>query len=391
MLGNSFFNTFVSVRISYDGWSSLMAGLLYSSYYAGMMLGAIHMEKVIALTGHIRAFSIFASLTAASIMLQSFTLTPISWIVFRFITGGACAGLFIVIESWLLLLSSAKTRGSVLSLYMISLYTAQSLGQFFLNAVPLGSSSAFSLTVVFCTLSIIPVCLMRAAAPSISEIEYINIFYLLRKVPLGFFGNLVAGMIVSSFYALGPVFARETGYTTWQLTIIMAVTIFGGMALQWPIGIFSDLIERRKVIIITAITLFFISLILFFFHKPPFLVLLLMLFLFGGFSFTLYPLSITYCCDFFSSAGLTSVTCAALLIYGIGCIFGPIISPLIMISTTPEGLFLFSALLSLLLSIYSIWRHHKLPNQPKATKETYQIMTNVSPKVAELDPRNLEE
>lgn len=391
MLGNSFFNTFVSVRVTSDGYGELMAGLLFSAYYVGMMLGAFHMEKVIARTGHIRAFSIFAAITATSIILQSFTFSPFSWIVFRFMAGASCAGLFIVIESWLLLLSSANTRGSVLSIYMISLYTAQALGQFFLNSVPIASFLAFNLAVVFCTLSIIPVCLMRAAAPSISEIEYINIFYLLRKVPLGFFGNLISGMIISAFYALGPVYAKGVGFSNWQISLIMACTIFGGMALQWPIGAFSDLIQRRKVIIITAIILCIISLCLFFITNTPFWLLLLTLFLFGGFSFTIYPLSITYCCDFFSSAGITSVTCACLLVYGIGCIFGPLLSPLFMITTKPEGLFLYSAILSITLAIYAIWKHHKLPNQPQDTKESYQVMTSVSPKVSEMDPRASDE
>lgn len=387
MLGTSFFNTFVSVRVSADGWGSGMTGLVYSAYYLGMMVGAIYMEKLINRTGHIRAFSIFASVTACAIITQSFTVSPLSWLFFRFVMGVACAGLFIVIESWLLLLSSSETRGTVLSIYMVSLYTAQSVGQFILNFVPIQSNNAFGLTVIFCTLSIIPVCLMRASAPPTHESEYINIFYLLKKIPLGFFGNLIAGLILGSFYALAPVFGRESGFSVWQISLIMSVTIFGGMALQWPIGLFSDLVERRKVIITIAIVLLCISMMLFIFEYMPFQALLFLLFFYGGFSFTLYPICITYCCDFFSSAGITSVTCAALIIYGIGCILGPLLSPLVMEVTKPAGLFLFTAILSLALAIYASWRQHKLPHQPKDTKEPYQAMPSTSPKAAELDPR----
>jgi len=391
MLGTSFFNTFVSVRISIDGWSSFIAGFVYSAYYAGMALGALYMESVIKRTGHIRAFSVFASMTGAAILLQSFTISPYAWIVYRFFSGLFCAGLFIVIESWLLLLSPPHNRGIVLSFYMISLYSAQAFGQFILNAVDLQSIIPFNLAVIFCSLSILPVCFMRAAAPTISHSESINIFYLLKKVPLGFLGNLVSGMILSSFYALGPVFARESGFSIWQISLIMAITIFGGMALQWPIGLFSDLFQRRKVIIVTALTLVIIGIILFLFEHMPFPLLLLFLFLYGGFSFTLYPLSITYCCDFFSSAGITSVTCASLIIYGIGCILGPIVAPILMVMTKASGLFLYAAILALVLSIYGFWRQHKLPKQPKDTKEPYQALpSNTSPKIAELDPRSEE-
>ncbi len=387
ILGTSFFNTFVSVRISTDGGSNLLTGLVYSAYYLGMMLGAIYMEKLINRTGHIRAFSIFASCTACSILLQSFTVSPYAWIIFRLTMGAACAGLFIVIESWLLLLSSSSTRGVVLSIYMVSLYSAQSLGQFILNFVPIQDDKAFTLTVIFCSLSIIPVCFMRAAAPHVHEPEYINIFYLLRKTPLGFAGNLVSGLVLGSFYALGPVFGREIGLSIWRISLIMSVTILGGMALQWPMGIFSDLVQRRKVLITTGAILFLISTVLFVYQPMPFPVLLTLLFLYGGFSFTLYPIAITYCCDFFSSAGITAVTCAALIIYGIGCIIGPLLSPLIMQMTRPSGLFLFTAILSLLLALYASWSRHALPTQSEESKEPYQALPSMTPEAAELDPR----
>lgn len=388
MLGISYFNTYMSVRISVDGWNNFMTGAVYSAYYGGMMIGALYMEKLIKHTGHIRAFSIFASIAACSIIFQSFTGSPIIWIFFRFITGLSCAGLFICIESWLLLLSSVEARGAVLSIYMVALYSAQAMSQFILNFFDISGQLAFSFTVLFCCFSILPVCFMRAAAPSMSESEHVNIFYVLRKIPLGFLGNLMSGLILSSFYALAPVYAKESGYSIWQISVIMAITITGGMALQWPIGIFSDIVARRKVIITIALTLMVISGILFFVQTPPFPILLFLLFFYGGFAFTLYPISITYCCDFFSSAGITAVTCAALIIYGIGSVSGPLLSPIVMELTRPSGLFLYSGVLSFILAAFAIWRNYKLPSQSKATKEHFQPMPNTTPIISELDPRS---
>lgn len=354
MLGVSFFNTFLSIRISVDGWSHFTTGLVYAAFYAGMMGGAIYMERLIKRTGFIQAFSLFASVIGIAIILQGFTTSPYTWILFRFIMGLGCAGIFVVIESWLLLLSSPTTRGEVLSIYMISLYTAQSLGQFLLNFVDVSTIISFNITMLFCALSITPVCLIKRAPPSLSRSESINIFAVFKKTPLGFFGNLMAGFILSSFYSLVPVYAKETGFEMWQITTIMATTIFGGMALQWPIGYLSDLIERRKVIIITSSALLSLSFILFFFSTIPFYLLLAILFFFGGFSFTLYPLSITYCCDFFTSEKIMAMTCTALIIYGIGCIIGPILSPIVMHLTSPAGVFLFCALASSFLNLFAL-------------------------------------
>lgn len=377
MMGVSFFNTFVSVRVSYDGWSNFMIGALYSAYYAGMMTGTMYIEKIIKHTGFIRAFAMFASVVASSIILQGFTLSPYAWIFYRFITGLACSGVFIVVESWLLLFSSAKTRGVALSIYMTSITLAQTIGQFFLNFINIQELTAFSLTTIFCTISIIPVCLMRATTPTIHETEYVNIFYIFKKIPLGFIGNFIAGMMVGAFFALGPVFAKDSGLAVWQISAVMSTTILGGMIVQWPIGALSDIIDRRRVIIIASLILTTISLTLFIFSSITFNILLILLFLFGGFVFSIYPLSITYCCDSFSSAGITGVTCAALLIYGIGCILGPIISPIVMHSTSPNGLFLYSAILSLILFLIALTQKRSLSSKPPCEKEHFHIAPNI--------------
>ena len=47
--------------------------------------------------------------------------------------GIATAGLYIVIESWILSTTTNKNRGSSLALYMVALYVAQAAGQWFLN------------------------------------------------------------------------------------------------------------------------------------------------------------------------------------------------------------------------------------------------------------------
>ena len=385
MMGISCLNTFISLKLVGDGFSSLLTGFTYSSYYAGMMLGAIHNEKIIHAKGHIRSFAIFASVAATTIMLQSFFMPPFPWIIFRFFTGAAVSGLFIVIESWLLLMASPRTRGVVLSLYMIALYMSQSIGQFGINLVQIDSVMPFNLSLIFCTASIIPVCIMKAAAPTLGESEYINVFYIMKKVPLGFFGHLTAGLILGAFYAIGPIFAKMSGFSLLQISLVMSITILGGMALQWPIGKLSDIFQRRHVIIAVCIGLLFVSLILALVSDIPFPVLLILLFMFGGFAFTVYPLNITYTCDFFSSAGITAVTSAALLIFGFGCIIGPSIAPIFLSVFGPSGLFYYTAILATILAILAIYRQQKLPPQPEKTKEPYQIQPGTTGKFPDND------
>jgi MFS family permease len=382
MLGISYLNTFISLRVTSDGYPSFITGILYSTYYLGMMIGAFYLEKIIHQKGHIRSFAMFAGGVSCIIILQSFTPPPYTWILFRFFTGILVAGLFIVIESWLLLLACPKTRGSVLSLYMIAIYLGQSMGQFGINLVPIQSILPFNLCLIFCTASIIPVCIMKAAAPTLHEAEIINVFYLFKKIPLGFLGNFTAGLILGAFYSLGPVYAKNSGYSLMQISMVMAVTILGGMSLQWPIGKLSDVFPRRNIIIMICFFICTLSLLLVFLHESSYAVHLLLLFILGGFVFTLYPISITYCCDFFSSSGLTSVTAAALLIFGCGCIIGPIMAPFFML-IGPEGLFLYIALFAFLLTFFAVYRQHTAPPPPKETKENYRVHPGLSDNLIE--------
>ena len=116
MLGNGFFTTFASLRISIEGYPNWVIGILNASYYGGIMLGAIYVERLISRIGHIRSFAIMASINSLVIVIQAMLIGPISWTIFRFFSGFCASGFFIAIESWLLLSTGVKSRGRLLSL-----------------------------------------------------------------------------------------------------------------------------------------------------------------------------------------------------------------------------------------------------------------------------------
>jgi len=349
MLGNGFFNTFVSLRMSADGHSPWMIGLLNSSYYAGLMLGSIYVQKLIARIGHIRTFSMFASLNSFVAVVQALSINPHTWVILRFFSGLCTAGFFIVIESWLLLSTGLKNRGKLLSLYMLTLYMAQGFGQFFLNFAAIVSLIPFAISILSSSLSVLPVCMMRSSGPMILELTATNSIQILRKVPLGPLGCFIGGMITSSFYSLAPIFGKQVSLSVFQISQMMGLTILGGLTLQWPIGHLSDLFNRKTVLLCVVGALLCITLVLsqsIHFHYYLFLCLMV---LFGGISFTIYPLSITLTCDHFSTKNFIGITCTLLIIYGLGSISGPLLIPLFMSWLGASGFFYFLVLLCICL------------------------------------------
>ncbi|MGE0197842.1 MAG: MFS transporter [Simkaniaceae bacterium] len=388
MLGNGFFNTFTSLRISIDGYASWVIGILNASYYAGVMIGSIYVEKLLDRIGHIRTFAIFASINSFVIVVQSILIGPISWTFFRLLSGLCASGFFIVIESWLLLSTGVKNRGRLLSLYMLTLYLAQGFGQFMLNVSPLTSLLPFAMTVILSSLSVIPVCMMKSSGPIMLESTITNIFQIIKKAPLGPIGCFVSGMIMSSFYGLAPIFGREIGLSVFQISQIMGLTILGGLALQWPIGHLSDIFDRRKVLIGVCLVLMALTFILFHSHHFPYYVLLGLMVLFGGISFTLYPLSITYTCDYFSDKNIIGITCALLVIYGVGCIVGPLISPIFMAIFKASGLFLYMSLLCGIYILIGMWRVLHAKPLPEDEQSDYLPLPRATSLAFYLDPRS---
>ncbi len=388
MLGNGFFTTFTSLRFSIEGYPNFVVGVLGGAYYLGMMLGALYVERLISRIGHIRSFALMASINSVIIVVQSFYIDPYSWTLYRILTGFCTSGFFIAIESWLLLSSGLRSRGKLLSLYMLTLYLAQGFGQFILNASPVQSLIPFAITVILSSLSVIPVSMMRSSGPVLLESAITNVFQVIKRSPLGPIGCFVSGLIMSSFYGLAPIFAREIHLSLFQISQIMGFTIMGGLLLQWPIGHLSDIFNRRKVIIGITFVLMLVTFALYHSSHFHYYLLLGLMVLFGGISFTLYPLAITYTCDHFSEKKVIGITCSLLLIYGVGCIIGPLISPFFMSYFGPSGLFLYMSILCALFIVICMWR--VLHSKPLSEDEQsdYLPLPRATSMALYLDPKS---
>ena len=108
LLGNGLFMTYVTVRLKIDDYSNEAIGFVSASFYAGVLVGSFYANRLIERIGHIRAFAGFASLLSVVSLLQGFYISIWSWSILRALNGAMMAGLFITIESWLLVKSTPK-------------------------------------------------------------------------------------------------------------------------------------------------------------------------------------------------------------------------------------------------------------------------------------------
>lgn len=249
VLGNGLISTYLANELTTRGIQPIMIGLMTTFLYAGLVLGSFHIEKFINRVTHIRAYAPFASAMAIIPLLHLLFKDIYFWLILRFIAGIATAGVFIVIESWLLSHSTLKTRGQVLALYMITFYASQSLGQLFLKLGENQEVVIYCLISMMTSLSVIPMSTTKNSTPCFSEPSTLNPKSMFAKCASGLFGSLFGGLILGSLYGLFPVFLKTHLESNAAVANNMAILIFGGMLLQYPIGKLSDVIERRIVLL----------------------------------------------------------------------------------------------------------------------------------------------
>ncbi len=354
MMASGLFNTFVSIRLEIESFDNQSIGTIVSMLYAGILAGSVKVQNFIQRVGHIRALISFALVSAIVILAQSLWIQAWYWGFLRFIGGLCMAGIFVAIESWLLLLSTPATRGVVLSIYLGVFYGAMSLGQFLIHLANPMSSTFFYLAAALCLLSIFPISFCRSSEPKIEDTTKLSLIQLMRMSPLGFMGGIISGMVLAAIYGLVPVFARARGLAVGDIGNLMAAIIFGGLSLQWPLGRLADRTNRKTVLNLVSFAAAFASILLALAAEVPFPFLLVLAWLFGGFAFTIYPLSMAYTCENMQESQIVAATGGFVLSYSIGAVAGPLAAPIAMQLFGHIGLFYFLAAISLSLGLCGI-------------------------------------
>lgn len=352
VLSSSFFTTFMSVKLNHLGFDETIIGIIHSMFYIGYLLGSAYIEAFIRRIGHIRAFAAFGSLSTSVLMIQGISQHYLTWMITRLFAGFSMSALYIVIESWLLAKSTIEIRGRLLAFYMFSLYFAQSLSQLLMNYVNTRDFSAFFIAAFLASISIIPLSMTKKVSPEIKEPKVKNIFKTFFISPLGSFGCLLAGIMLSCIYSFTPLFAL---FRNVNIAWIMFSTIFGGFIFQWPVGKLSDIFDRRKVLIFINIFSTFPCIFLCFIENEVFILSASLLL--GGCLFTIYPLSINQVCDRIESEDICKVVGLLSLIFGVGAVIGPLLVPSFISLMGYPSMYLFILLANAILlsmGIYSL-------------------------------------
>ncbi len=381
---NGYLMSLVPLRLNLEGSGSFEIGLAAALYHFGLLLGAFRTERLISAIGHIRAFAAFMALLGTIVGIQGLVSDLVLWQVLRLLSGIAVAGIFLVVESWLLSGSEPSNRGTLLALYMISYYGASAAGQMFLGPFGVQGYEPFLVILALLAASSMPPSLTRLPAPPIHPPSALNILKLYKLTPSGLLGCMASGLAIGSLYGLLPLHFAEQGIDEKTTGNLVAITIVGGMLLQYPVGRLSDRMDRRKVLI--AISFLGVAVSIFLILSLFNALMWVWLFLLGGVIFTLYPLAISHGCDHMPPEDMVAATQGMLLAYSLGATIGPLGSS-VMMKVAPNGLFVSLAAIMLALAVFFIFRLQQRPPIITGPEEVFVPMPGHTPVVSEINPR----
>lgn len=371
MLGDGLQSTLLGVRASLEGFPTAVTGLIMSTFYLGFLGGALFAPRVVERVGHIRVFGALASVASASVLIHGIFVTPLAWSLLRLLSGFCLAGLYVVAESWLNDRATNTTRGQLLSTYMVVSYVGYAGGQLLLNAADPDGLELFILTSVLISVALVPLLLSAGPAPKFSEQARLSLRKLYLISPLGVVGALVTGMASSALFGIGPVYAESSGLSVSQISFFMTAILLGCIFLQWPIGVLSDKLDRRRVIAVVAFLAAAAAVAAVPVSEMSTWTLLALMAVFGGLSIPLYSLCIAHANDYLEPDQMVAASSGLVLASGVGAVLGPITASIAMSVVGPLGFFWWLAVVHAAIGLFVVYRMAKRRAKPIEDQSHY--------------------
>jgi len=381
MVGNGLQGTVLGVRGAGEGYSASVLGLVMSAYFVGFLGGTQAAPWLLRRVGHIRVFAAFASLISAAFILYAAVVHPVAWFMLRLVIGFCISGVYVVAESWLNDSATNETRGQTMSAYV----TAQMLGivvaQALLNVADPGGYDLFVIMSVLVSVSFLPILLSSSPVPVFETTRRMSLGRLYRTSPLGCVGMFLLGTIFACLFGMSAVFAADLGLDRVEISIFVGSIYVGGMALQLPLGWFSDRMDRR-VLIAGATAIGALASLAGALTGEAFWVLTAVGFVIGGMANPLYSLLAAYVNDMLDHEDMASAAGGLILINGVGALGAPVMVGYAMDRVGSQGFFLFIAVAMALISIYALWRMTQRPSIPIDETGPIVAMSPVTGQVA---------
>lgn len=339
-LANGLQTSLLGVRAGMEAFPAWTIGLIMASYYVGYSAAPLTSSRIIGRAGHVATMSVGAVLAALIIVAHAYLVAPIAWALLRAVSGFSLSSLYVGAESWIHDRVENKNRGRVFSIYIVAQMIGMTGSQLLLSIGSPASPFPFILAGSLFAVSCLPVLYARSSAPDHAPPEPFGLIKLLRAAPLGVIATVLAGVSWSIVFTFGPVYAQRHGLSLYQVSLFMALAMIGGAIVQFPLGWLSDTVGRRRTLALMSIGGLAASLFGLKAGGDGFVAQCAASMLVGGLIFPVYAISAAHTNDAIAPQNRVSAAAGLVLLFGVGSIFGPLLSGTAMSVIGTEGYYL---------------------------------------------------
>ena len=414
LLANGLQGNLMGVRSVIENFSSLSTGIIMSGYFIGYFVGSNLTPNMVSRVGHIRVFAAFASTASLSILIIATYVNPIVWTLGRFLTGLSLVSCYIVAESWLNDRANNRTRGKLLSVYMIINYFGLACGALLLNFDDPTSFKPFILVSILLSIALVPILLTKRPAPKFKKIGTLSLVELYKISPLGTVSSFCTGAIYSALFAMFAVYATKINFTLFEISILLFLTTIAGAFFQAPVGYLSDKYNRRVIIVLCNLFSAVFCLVLIFISGDKLfnlnalhlllninilqdfnlltyagsskLYFFIIITVYAGITLCIFSLNLAHTNDFVPKEKFVAAGGGLQLVFGLGAMGGPLLCSIVMDILGPNGYFVYLIIFHIIIGLFGIYRMsiRRVIENPDNTFTP--LPRNITPLGIELDP-----
>lgn len=350
----------IALSLSSRGHSELTIGAVTTTWYFGAFLGAASYAIVVNKLGYRRAFMITALVAAVATWALSLSTVTLHWVLLRLLAGYALGGYYVVVDSWISSLGTDRTRGRLLAFYESVRIVAVAAGPILLTLGTLQSS--FLLAGLAFLVGAIPVLLAPTPKIVMEPLSIQNVRQVFYQFPFSMLCIFVSGVIISSFYGLGAIFAEQAGLSREGIAIFVSAGLLAPALTQVPTGALADRFGQSRIVCTWSFLGAFLAAFLATNLTSDVFVIVGLAALIIGLSHPLYPLGLSHAVSGAQHNAILNKTTSALLAYNAGTALGPLFAGQSMELWGHGGLYIWiSVCLSMTgaTALVTVWRDNR--------------------------------
>ncbi|MBN8997769.1 MAG: MFS transporter [Rhizobiales bacterium] len=314
-------------------------------------------------TGMVLAICILASAAMLPFfyVVESFPL----WFPLRLVSGAAIGGAFVLSEFWIADAAPAARRGFVMGIYATVFSLGLALGPALLALTGTTGFLPFGVGAAVMAVAALPVMVAPVTSPRLDSHPSRSFLRFLTAAPVATAAALVFGLAESSSFALLPVYGTHVGHPASMVIFLASAVTIGNVALQLPLGMLSDRMDRRRLLLVLAF-IGFAGAALLPLAIADFSEAIILLFVWGGCIGGLYTVGLAHLAQRFTGADLAAANSTFLFAYSGGVLVGPALLGLSIEAWDPHGFAAALAFCFLLYFVLVLARMANLRRSPNA-------------------------